>query len=424
MTLTDPFVVMAKPTGPICNLACDYCYYLEKTDLFPAGERYRMREETLECYVRAFIEASPGPIVHFVWHGGEPTLVGRSFYERVVDLQRRYLPEGWSCLNSIQTNGTLLDDAWCAFLAKHGFAVGISIDGPAPLHDASRLDKQQRPTHAKAMRGYRLLRAHGIDPDVLCTISARNVGHPQDVYRFFLDEGIRWLQFLPVVKASLSGEVSPLSVPRGAFGSFLCTVFDEWVRHDVERIGIQVFLESLSVVSGGQASLCTMAETCGRALALEHDGGIYACDHFVDPGHRLGDVAVDDLGALMSSTEQVRFGSAKRDGLTTACRACPVLRLCRGGCPKDRIAVAPTGEAGQSYLCGDYLEFFTYATPYLEQMAALIRHGRPLGAIMTKLAQDEAADEARWRNAGRNDPCPCGSGRKFKRCCLGAHRFR
>ncbi len=424
MTSAEPFVVMAKPTGPICNLDCAYCYYLGTTDLFPAGERYRMRDETLEAYVRSFIEAAPGPTVHFVWHGGEPTLAGRHFYHKALELQRYHLPKGWSCLNSLQTNGTLLDDDWCAFLAEHHFAVGISIDGPAALHDASRPDRHGGATHARAMRGYRLLREHGIDPDVLCTLNAVNVHHPREVYRFFLGERIRWLQLLPVVQRQPSGAVSDRSVPPEAMGAFLCTVFDEWVRHDVDRIGVQVFLESLSVLSGGQASLCTMAETCGRALALEHDGGVYACDHFVDPAHRLGDVGQHGLAAPLASPEQAGFGAAKSSGLTATCRDCPVRRLCQGGCPKDRFATAPDGEPGHNYLCLGYLRFFIHATPYLEQMAHLLRRGRPLAAIMGELASAERAAEAPWRLARRNDPCPCGSGRKLKQCCLGVHRRR
>ena len=310
MSVAEPFVVMAKPVGPVCNLDCGYCYYLGKAALFPLDERFRMSRDVLEAYVASFIAASPGPVVHFVWHGGEPTLAGVGFYRQVVELQRRHLPTGWTCLNNLQTNGTLLDEAWCAFLAEHHFAVGISIDGPARLHDACRTDRRRRPSHDRVMRGLRLLRAHGIEPDVLCTLNARNVAHAMEVYRFFLDQEVRWAQFLPVVERAPDGGVSECSVTPEAMAEFLCAVFDEWVRYDVGRIGVQNFLECLLVVTGKPANLCVMAETCGRALALEHDGSVYACDHFVDPAYRVGMVASDGLGALIEAPAQIDFGQA------------------------------------------------------------------------------------------------------------------
>ena len=299
MTVAESVVVMAKPVGPVCNFDCGYCYYLKKTGLFGPGERYRMGHDVLEAYVATLIAASPGPDVHFVWHGGEPTLAGIPFYAEALALQERYLPAGWSCENNIQTNGSLLDDAWCAFLAEHRFTVGLSIDGPARLHDAGRPDRRGRPTHDRVMRGLRNLRAHGIEPDVLCTLNAQNVAYPTEVYRFFLREDVRWLQFLPVVGRGADDRVSDWSVSAEAMGEFLCSVFDEWVRYDVGRIGVQNFLEGLLVATGRPANLCVVAETCGRALAVEHDGVVYSCDHFVDPAHRLGDVAADGIAALV-----------------------------------------------------------------------------------------------------------------------------
>jgi uncharacterized protein len=247
VSTAEPFVVMAKPVGPICNLDCGYCYYLGKTSLFRPHERFRMSDDVLAHYVRSFVGASPGPLVHFVWHGGEPTPAGRAFYQRAIEYQRRYLPEGWTALNNLQTNGTRLDDAWCTFLAEHRFAVGISIDRPAALHDASRPDRRGGATHERAMRGLRLFRNHGIDPDVLCTLNAGNVSAPLEVYRSFLDEGVRWLQFLPVVQRASAGGASARSVHPEAMGEFLCTVYDEWARHDLDRIGVHLFLECLAV---------------------------------------------------------------------------------------------------------------------------------------------------------------------------------
>jgi len=420
--LAEPFGVMAKPIGPLCNLACDYCYYLGKTSLFPAGERYRMSDTVLEAHVRAFIEASPGPLVYFAWHGGEPTLAGLDFFRRVVELQQRHLPPGWSCLNNLQTNGTRLDDAWCAFLAEQHFAVGISIDGPARFHDRSRPDRRGLPSHARAMRGLARLRAHGVEPDVLCTLNARTAGAPLEVYRFFLAEGVRWVQFLPVVERDAAGMVTERSVSPAAMSAFLCAVFDEWVRHDVGRIAVQNFAEALQVVSGQPANLCIMSETCGRVLALEHDGSVYACDHFVDAAHRLGNVSTGGLAALLESPAQLAFGRAKQSGLPGQCRSCPVLFLCNGGCPKDRFDLTPAGEPGLNHLCAGYRESYEHMLPQLQRMVSLGRSGRGVAAIMGELEIDEREERRRWRLASRNDPCPCGSGRKYKHCCLASRR--
>jgi uncharacterized protein len=420
--LAEPFGVMAKPIGPLCNLACDYCYYLGTTSLFPADERYRMSDAVLEAHIRAFIEASPGPLVYFAWHGGEPTLAGLGFFRRVVELQQRLLPEGWSCLNNLQTNGTRLDGEWAAFLAEQGFAVGISIDGPARLHDRSRPDRHGLPSHARTMHGLARLRDHGVEPDVLCTLNARTASAPLEVYRFFLAEGVRWVQFLPVVERAGGGAVTERSVSPAAMSAFLRAIFDEWVRHDVGRIAVQNFAEALQVVSGEPANLCIMSETCGRVLALEHDGGVYACDHFVDPAHRLGNVTTDGLAALVESPAQIAFGQAKKDGLPGQCRACPVLFLCNGGCPKDRFAITSEGEPGLNFLCGGYRELYAHMIPHLQRMVALGRSGKGVAAIMVELEIAEREARRRWRSTSRNDPCPCGSGRKYKHCCLDRQR--
>ena len=311
MSTADSFVVMAKPVGPICNLDCGYCYYLGKTGLFPPGEHFRMSPQVLESYVSSFIASSPGPVVHFGWHGGEPTLAGIDFYRQVVELQDRYLPAGWRCLNNIQTNGTLLNARWCSFLAEHHFAVGLSIDGPANLHNASRPDRRGRPTHERAMRGLRLLRAAGIEPDVLCTLNALTAAHPTEVYRFFVDQNVQWVQFLPVVERAPGGGISQRSVTAEAMGEFLCTIFDEWVRHDVERIGVQNFLECFLVVTGKPANLCVMSRTCGRVLAMEHDGSVYSCDHYVDPAPRRGDERWACGTRRLVGADRLRRGEAR-----------------------------------------------------------------------------------------------------------------
>ena len=392
MRVAEPFVVMAKPVGPVCNLDCGYCYYLGKRDLFPAGERFRMGHDVLEAYVRSFIEASPGPVVHFVWHGGEPTVAGLDFYREAVAVQARHLPPGWTCLNNLQTNGSLLDDDWCAFLAEHGFAVGLSIDGPARIHNAGRPDRGDRPTHARVMRGLHRLRAHGVEPDVLCTLNSVTASAPLEVYDFFLEEGIGWLQFLPVVSRDGTGNLSAWSVAPEAMGEFLCAIFDAWIRHDVDRIGIQNFLEALLVVAGAPANLCVMAPTCGRALVVEHDGSVYACDHFVDAERCLGNVATDSLGSLVDSAAQVAFGRAKHDTLPAHCLSCPVGFLCQGGCPKDRFATTPDGEPGLNHLCAGYRRFYDHALPHLERMATLVTAGQPLAAIMGDMDIGQAGE--------------------------------
>ncbi len=422
MALMDPFLVMAKPAGPVCNLACGYCYYLPKRALFPPGEQFRMKPAILAAYISSYISSSPGPIVHFVWHGGEPTVAGLDFYRQVLALQTKYLPKGWQCVNNLQTNGTLLDEKWCRFLAENRFTVGLSIDGPAHIHNACRPDRRNRPTHDRVMRGLGLLRSSGIEPDVLCTLTSISAKEPQTVYRFFIDIGVKWVQFLPVVERRPDNAVSALSVAPDLMGSFLTTVFDEWVRYDVGRIGVQNFLECLLVMDGRPANLCIMSETCGAVLAIEHDGSVYSCDHFVSPEHRLGNVADDSLAGLLTSAAQTSFGLGKRDTLPEECRTCSVRKLCNGGCPKDRFAPASDGARSLNYLCAGYREFYVHVQPLLSQMVDLAHSGQPITTIMKRLEIQEHTDRHRWNATGRNDPCPCGSGRKYKHCCLGQRR--
>ncbi len=413
---------MAKPAGPLCNLDCHYCYYLGKSALFPEGPIRRMPDELLERYVRTYIASSPGPLVHFEWHGGEPLLAGLDFFRRAVELQKHYLPPGWGCVNSIQTNGTLLDAQWCSFFAEQTFHVGLSLDGPASVHDPSRVTKGGGPTHQRVLRGLRLLQEHGIDPDVLCTVNAHSAAHPLETYRFFLRHDVTWLQFIPIVRHTRNGEVSEDSVTPEALGTFLCTIFDEWVRHDMARISIQTFLESLRVWSGQPSILCVMAETCGHVLVVEHDGSLYSCDHFVDPEHRLGTLEDLSPGDAAGSARQIEFGNSKRDSLPSQCRTCPVLFACNGGCPRDRFATTPDGEPGLNYLCAGYRAFYQHITPYMERMVAHMRSGRNPSLLMEELKRQEGPEERRWAATSRNDPCPCGSGRKFKTCCLPLRR--
>ena len=411
-----PFHLMAKPIGPVCNLDCAYCYYLHKDGLYPRGEEFRMREEMLECYIRDYIAASPGPRVDFAWQGGEPTLMGVAFFRRVVALQQQFLPRGFTCANALQTNGTLLDEQWCDFLKEHHFLVGISMDGPPAIHDRYRQDKQGRPTHTAVLRGLRLLQEHQVEYNVLCAVSRANAAHPLEVYRYFRQLGVRWLQFIPIVERVGTDGVSERSVPPEDYGAFLASVFDEWIHHDVGRLFVQLFEECATVWAGLPASLCVLRERCGRGLVVEHNGDVYACDHFVLPEYRLGNIATIGLQAMVATPAQRAFGDAKRDTLPDSCRKCEVLFICNGGCPKDRFMTTPNGEPGLNYLCASYRRFFRYVDPYLRRMIALWRRGVSPTLIMAELCREE---EARRRKTGRNDPCPCGSGRKYKHCCLG-----
>ena len=414
--LDEPFVVMAKPVGPVCNLECRYCYYLGTAALYAAPHQFRMRDELLERYVREYIAASPGPVVAFVWHGGEPTLAGLDFYRRAVELQRQYLPDGWECWNNLQTNGTLLDDEWCAFLAAERFDVGLSIDGTPAAHDAYRVDRRGDGTYATVLAAARRLRAHGVQPDLLCTVNAATVADPLGVYRALRAIESGWVQFIPVVRRDEDGTVTDDSVTPEAYGAFLCEVFDEWSAHDQGRLDIQFFAEVSNMLAGGSPTVCQLAPVCGRVVVLEHDGGVYACDHFVDDAHRLGMLGDEEgasIGAMVEAPEQRRFGLDKREGLTAQCRACPWLAICNGGCPKDRFGVAADGEAGQLYLCAGLQRFYAHAAARLRRIGAARRRGERPEALMTAF-RAEAAE--RWRGIGRNDPCPCGSGRKAKAC--------
>ena len=417
-------VTIAKPVGPICNLHCEYCYYLDKAELFAGDERFKMSDSVLRDYLAQAIAGAHGSPVHVVWHGGEPLLAGRAFYERAFAIQAELAPEGWRWLNSFQTNGTLLDDRWADFIAEHRIAVGLSLDGGPDTHDALRHDRRGRATHHRVLEALARLRARGVEPDVLCTVNATTAAEPLAVYRFLRDLGVSWIQFIPVVARDRDGAVTPESVDPAAFGDFLNEIFDEWVRHDVNRVVVQGFLEGLFVTANGRGTLCVTSETCGQVLAVEHDGSVYACDHFVDPEHRLGSVTSDSLIDLASSPSQVAFGQAKRDALPTQCRQCPVLSFCRGGCPKDRFTTTDDAEAGLNYLCEGYRRFYGHARARLERMGELALAGQRPSSIMGELAVEDAQRLRAFQLARRNDPCPCGSGRKYKHCCLATGHAR
>ena len=375
-------LVMAKPGGPRCDLRCAYCYYLPKARLFPGARP--MDEALLERYIRQRLEASPGPSTHFEWHGGEPTLLGLDYFRRIVALQKQHTPEGRSVTNGLQTHGLHLDEAWARFLGLEGFSVGLSLDGPAECHDAFRRTATGEPTQAAAEAAFRLLRRHGVHVDVLCVLHAGNVAEPLRVYPYFRELGVTHLQFLPLV-APTEGGVSEATAAPEALGEFLCQVFDAWIRDDLGRIVVQLFDEALRTPSLLPHALCVFRETCGNVTALEHDGSLYVCDHFVDPGHRLGDIRERHLAELTAEPALAAFGERKRDALPRQCRTCDVLTWCRGGCPKDRIATTARGEPGLNYLCPAYLRFFRHCRPVLTRLAAHRKAGRPLEAFSAAL---------------------------------------
>jgi uncharacterized protein len=403
------FQVFVKPVGAACNLACDYCYYLSKGGLYAQADVARMPLDVLESYIRQQIEACPAEVIRFAWHGGEPTILGLAYFRRIVALQHKYQPRGQRIVNGIQTNGTLLDEEWCRFLAQEGFTVGLSLDGPEDIHDLHRRGKGGRPTYRQVMRGFDLLQIHGVATDILCVVTAQSVRQPQRVYRFFRQIGAEYIGLLPLVehRPGAAGAVSPDSVPAEDFGHFLCTIFDEWQQRDIGRIKVEIFEEATRTAFGLEPAVCIFKPTCGDVPVIERNGDFYACDHFVDPKHRLGNILETHLGKLLESPVQRSFGRAKQKALPRCCRICDVRVVCNGGCPKDRFIMTPHGEPGLNYLCAGYKRFFTHCKPFLAALAVLQR------------TRSQPEVESVNPKIGRNSPCPCGSGRKYKKCCLG-----
>lgn len=403
------FHLLSKPIGPICNLDCHYCFYLEKEKLYPGETSWRMSDAVLAEYVRQYIQGQPGSEIHFAWQGGEPTMMGVDFFRKAVALQKQFAG-GKTIFNAIQTNGTLLNDAWCEFLSSNRFLVGISIDGPAGLHDKYRVDKGQQPTFARVMRGLELLKKHGVEFNTLTVVNRANSQAPLEVYQFLKSIGSQFLQFIPVVEraapvemktagytfaapplpghAGAASLVTPWSVEAEQYGIFLCTIFDEWVRHDVGKTFVQLFDVALGNWVGMGSSLCVFAEKCGAAMAIEHNGDVYSCDHYVYPRHKLGNVMDRALGDMVTSPQQIKFGNDKSDSLPDYCRKCEVRFACNGECPKHRFIQTPDGEAGLNYLCAAYRKFFNHIDPCMKTMARLLEMGRAPAEIMgTSLLQ-------------------------------------
>ena len=393
-----PMYIMVKPVGSACNLRCDYCYYLEKQHLYANEGRQMLSDELLERFIREYIESQTTPEVLFTWHGGEPLVRPLAFYEKVVRLQQRYA-RGRRIANSLQTNGTLINDDWARFFHDQGWLIGVSLDGPEAYHDAFRRTRGGGPSFRNVIRGIDILNRHAVEWNALAVANRLNGDHPLSFYRFFKNIGCQYIQVTPVVErlahhddgrqlASLvdEGQLAPFSIRPKQWGNFLCTIFDEWVRHDVSMFFFNIFDATLANWVGVAPGLCTMAKHCGHAGVMEHNGDVYSCDHFVFPEYKLGNIHEQSLVEMMYSERQRRFGRAKADSLPTQCRECQWLNACHGECPRNRFIHTANGVPGLNYLCEGYRQYFSHVAPYMDVMKRLLGEKRPPAEIMDMLA--------------------------------------
>ncbi len=394
---------MAKPIGPACNLDCAYCFYLEKQALFDSGENFRMSDEVLTAFIHKHVEAQPTPVVEFVWQGGEPTLLGVDFFRRVVELQRSFA--GRKIIrNSLQTNGTLLTDEWCRFLKRHHFMVGISLDGPHEIHDRYRRNRQGQGSFDAVMRGMKLLQKHGVEYNVMASVARETARRPLEVYRFFREQGVEFIQFVPIIERlpaaaerelglNLAGpavldreerntEVTPWTILPEEYGDFLIAIYEEWVRSDVGKTFIMNFEWALNAWLGNPCPVCIHAKQCGRSVVIEHNGDLFACDHYVYPQYKLGNILTDDLTQMVEASLQTGFGIGKETALPRWCRECDVLKACQGGCPKHRFAQSHYDEPGLHYLCSGYRKFFRHIRKYLRAITTLLENGHSASLVM------------------------------------------
>lgn len=443
------FQVMAKPIGPICNLNCTYCYYLEKKKIYPNTSNYKMSDQVLEEYIRQLISSQQVPVVSFVWQGGEPTLLGIDYFKKVIALQKKY-NDGKRIENSFQTNGTYLNDDWCKFFKDHNFLVGISIDGPEEVHDFHRLHKDGRGSWDEVMKGIELLQKNNTEFNTLSVVNKHNSYFPLEIYRFLKDIGSQYIQFIPIVERIIDdplpeslnltfpaygdrAQVTSWSVEPHQYGRFLSDIFDEWVRSDVGKYFVQLFDVTLANWVGEMPGLCVFSETCGDAAVLEHNGDLYTCDHFVYPEYYLGNILQKSMLGLMKSEKQIRFGLDKLKKLPVYCMQCEYRFACHGECPKHRFTKTPEGEDGLNYLCEAYKHFFEHVHPYMQYMSDELKNKRAPANVMTWVRQKDVNQSGKslrinkpslqpYSNKpnmpGRNDPCICGSGKKFKNCCM------
>lgn len=391
-----PLYVMLKPAGAHCNLACKYCYYLEKNKLYPTAQRHLMSDEMLEQFTREYIEAQTMNQVLFTWHGGEPLLRSLDFYRKALSLQQKYAG-GKRIDNVIQTNGTLLTDEWCEFFAQNHWLVGISIDGPQPDHDHYRLTAAGKPSWKKVMQGIKLLKKHGVEWNAMAVVNAYNANHPLEFYRFFKENGCQFLQFTPIVErltrhedgrtlASLADKVeislSEASVAPEQWGYFLCAIFDEWVRKDVGKIFVEIFDCTLANWMGISPGICAYSKECGHAGVMEHNGDIYSCDHFVFPEYKLGNIRDYSLIDMLYGEQQQEFSRLKHSSLPRQCKECDMEFACHGECPKNRFMKDKYGDSGLNYLCPGYYHYYQHVAPYMDYMKQELMSQRPPSNIM------------------------------------------
>lgn len=403
-TAEKNFHIIAKPSGPLCNLDCHYCFYTEKEALFSGRPSYQMSDEVLENFIENYIKGQQAPEVPFVWQGGEPTLMGLDFYKKVILFQKKHAA-GKRITNSLQTNGTLLNDEWCEFLAEHKFLVGLSLDGTPEIHDYYRVDRGGKPTSDKVLRALKLLQKNNVPYNILVCVTKESSKHASIIYRYLKGEGVKYIQFIPIVEREPDAEadrlglrhavppslteaeaqktVSSWTVESESYGDFLIEVFDEWVRNDVGEIFVMNFEWALTSWLGLPSSVCIFAETCGDAGIVEHNGDVYSCDHFMYPDYKLGNIGEDSLLDMMNSTEQFEFGASKRDALPEMCQTCEVKFACNGECPKSRFLLTPDGEPGLNYLCTGYKKYFHHIHPYMKVMVQLLENDLPVSEVMT-----------------------------------------
>lgn len=394
------FHVMAKPAGPICNMDCEYCFYLEKESLYPNAV-FEMPYSVLETFIKQKIEAHTAPVVNFSWQGGEPTLLGVDYFRKVVRLQQKY-SNGKKIENSFQTNGILLDDEWSEFFSENNFLIGISIDGPRSLHDEYRINKGGSPTFDQVINGLSFLKKHSVEFNTLTVVHNVNSQYPLKTYNFLKEIDSRFMQFIPIVERvaikknddglslvspdyNEEANVTEWSVKPEDYGKFLIRIFDEWVRNDVGKYFVQIFDVALESWYGLEPSLCVFRETCGDALAIEHNGDLYSCDHYVYPENKLGNIMEQHINNLVDLPKQSKFGNEKKDTLPKYCMNCEVKFACNGECPKHRFIKTPDGEDGLNYLCAGYKNFFNHIDPYMKFMAEQLKNKKPPASIMTEI---------------------------------------
>ena len=398
-----PLYVMVKSVGSVCNLACDYCYYLEKSNLYKDTSNHILSDELLEKFIKEYIESQTMPEVLFTWHGGETLMRPLSFYQKAMELQKKYA-RGRRIDNCIQTNGTLLNDAWCEFFKQNNWLVGVSIDGPQEFHDEYRKNKQGLPSFVKVMRGINLLKKHEVEWNALAVVNDFNADYPLDFYHFFKEIGCKYIQFTPIVERVLahedgrhlasvqaddSAKLAEFSVSPKQWGIFLCTIFDEWIKEDVGSIFIQLFDSTLANWVGEQPGVCTLAKTCGHAGVMEFNGDVYSCDHYVFPEYKLGNIYSKSLVEMMYSERQQTFGQDKFTKLPSQCKSCDYLFACNGECPKNRFARTKDGEPGLNYLCQGYYQFFDHVAPYMDFMKKELLNKRAPSNVMDAVRNGE-----------------------------------